>query len=44
VCGATDELHFDRIITYSKDGASIVPENDQVLCARKNLLKRDKIE
>ncbi len=44
MCGVTDDLHFDNIITYSKDSASIVVENDQLLCARHNLLKRDKIE
>ena len=44
VCGATDELHFDHVIPYSKGGASIVAENVQLMCARHNLQKRDKIE
>lgn len=43
-CGATDELHFDHIIPYSKGGTSIKSENIQLLCARHNLMKRDKIE
>ena len=44
VCGATDELHFDHIIPYSKGGASNTSENIQLLCARHNLEKRDKIQ
>jgi hypothetical protein len=43
VCGATDNLHFDHIIPYSKGGSSLVAENIQILCARHNLEKRDKI-
>jgi len=42
-CGATDELHFDHILPYSKGGTSITAENVQLLCARHNLEKRDKI-
>lgn len=42
-CGATDELHFDHILPYSKGGTSITPENVQLLCARHNLEKHDKI-
>jgi 5-methylcytosine-specific restriction endonuclease McrA len=44
VCGATDELHFDHIVPYSKGGSSFVADNVQLLCARHNLEKRDKIE
>jgi hypothetical protein len=44
VCGATDELHFDHVVPYSKGGTSLVAENVQLLCARHNLEKRDKIE
>jgi 5-methylcytosine-specific restriction endonuclease McrA len=44
VCGATDELHFDHIVPYSKGGSSLVADNVQLLCARHNLEKRDKIE
>ena len=43
-CGATDELHFDHILPYSKGGTSIRPENVQLLCARHNLEKHAKIE
>ncbi len=43
-CGSTDNLHFDHIIPYSKGGSSLVAENIQILCARHNLEKRDKIE
>ncbi len=42
-CGATDNLHFDHIIPYSKGGTSLKAENIQLLCARHNLEKRDKI-
>ena len=42
-CGATTGLHFDHDIPYSKGGASITAENVQLLCARHNLEKRDKI-
>lgn len=44
ICGATDELHFDHILPYAKGGSSLVAENVQILCARHNLAKRDKIE
>lgn len=44
VCGATDELHFDHIVPYSKGGTSLVAENIQLLCARHNIQKRDRIE
>jgi len=43
-CGATDNLHFDHIIPYSKGGTSLIAENIQILCARHNLAKRDRIE
>ena len=43
-CGSKDNLHFDHIIPYSKGGSSLVAENIQLLCARHNLAKRDKIE
>lgn len=43
ICGATDELHFDHIIPYSRGGTSVTPENVQLLCARHNLEKRDRI-
>jgi HNH endonuclease len=44
ICGEKDNLHFDHIIPFSKGGSSIVAENIQLLCARHNLEKRDKIE
>ncbi len=44
VCGASDELHFDHILPYSKGGTSLVAENIQLLCARHNIQKRDRIE
>ena len=43
-CNSSDNLHFDHIIPYSKGGSSLVAENIQLLCARHNLAKRDKIE
>ena len=43
-CGSQDNLHFDHIIPYSKGGSSLLAENIQILCARHNLEKRDKIE
>lgn len=43
ICGATDELHFDHIIPFSKGGTSLKEDNVQLLCARHNLEKRDKI-
>lgn len=44
LCGATENLHFDHDIPWSKGGSSIAAENVRVLCARHNILKRDKIE
>ncbi|MFH1640318.1 MAG: HNH endonuclease [Chloroflexota bacterium] len=44
ICGSKDNLHFDHILPYSKGGSSLVAENIQLLCARHNLAKRDKIE
>jgi hypothetical protein len=43
-CGSKDNLHFDHIIPFSKGGSSLVVENIQLLCARHNLAKRDRIE
>ncbi len=43
-CGSQDNLHFDHILPYSKGGSSLVSENIQILCARHNLEKRDRIE
>lgn len=44
ICGANDELHFDHIIPYSAGGSSITADNVQILCARHNLGKGDRIE
>lgn len=43
-CGSKNNLHFDHIIPYSKGGSSLVVENIQLLCARHNIAKKDKIE
>lgn len=42
-CGASNELHFDHDLPYSKGGTSLTAENIQLLCARHNLQKSDKI-
>lgn len=44
ICGATNELHFDHVIPFSKGGTSVKAENVQLLCARHNLAKSDHIE
>jgi hypothetical protein len=44
ICGSTTNLHFDHIIPFSKGGSSVVSENIQVMCAKHNISKRDKIE
>ena len=43
-CGSTENLHFDHVIPYSLGGSSLVAENIQLLCARHNLAKHDRIE
>lgn len=43
-CGSMDNLHFDHILPFSKGGTSLKAENIQLLCARHNLEKRDKIQ
>ena len=42
-CGSVDNLHFDHIIPYSKGGSSRLVRNVQLLCARHNLSKSDRI-
>jgi hypothetical protein len=44
MCGATDELHFDHILPFAKGGTSLTAANVQLLCARHNLGKSDRIE
>lgn len=43
-CGSHDNLHFDHILPFSKGGTSLKAENIQLLCARHNLSKSDKIQ
>ncbi|MFM9078348.1 MAG: HNH endonuclease [Solirubrobacterales bacterium] len=43
-CGSPDNLHFDHILPFSKGGTSLKSENIQLLCARHNLAKSDRIE
>lgn len=44
ICGATDQLHFDHDLPYSKGGTSLTARNIRLLCARHNLSKSDKIQ
>jgi hypothetical protein len=43
LCGNRENLHFDHIIPFSQGGSSLVAKNIQLLCARHNLQKHDKI-
>jgi len=43
-CGSKFNLHFDHILPFSKGGTSLKSENIQLLCARHNLQKHDKIQ
>ena len=43
-CGASDGLHYDHILPFSKGGRSDDPRNIQILCARHNLQKSNRIE
>ena len=43
MCGATDELHFDHDLPWSRGGTSITEENVQLFCARHNLQKHNRI-
>ncbi|MGH7965930.1 MAG: HNH endonuclease [Candidatus Binatia bacterium] len=43
LCGATDNLHFDHDIAFSRGGSSMAAANIRLLCARHNLQKSDKI-
>lgn len=43
-CGATNGLHYDHILPFSKGGRSDDPRNIQILCARHNLQKSNRIE
>jgi hypothetical protein len=44
VCGASNELHFDHDLPFSKGGTSMKADNVRLLCARHNLSKGDKIQ
>lgn len=44
ICSSTVGLHFDHIIPYSKGGSSETADNIQILCAKHNLAKHDRIE
>ena len=44
ICGSSENLHYDHVIPYSRGGSSLVAENIQILCAKHNIAKRDKIE
>jgi len=44
ICGSTENLHFDHIIPFSKGGSSLTAENIQLLCAKHNLQKSNRIE
>ena len=43
MCGATDELHFDHDVPFSRGGSSMTAANVQLLGARHNLEKHDSI-
>lgn len=43
-CGATENLHFDHIIPWSKGGSSNTANNIQLLCGKHNLEKHNKID
>ena len=42
-CGSEDNLHYDHKIPFSKGGSSKDAKNIQLLCARHNLSKGDKL-
>lgn len=44
LCGSAENLHFDHIIPFSLGGSSLLAKNIQLLCAKHNLQKHDKIE
>ncbi len=44
LCRSDKNLHFDHIIPWSKGGSSLTADNIQLLCAKHNLAKHDRIE
>ena len=43
ICGSEDNLHYDHKIPFSKGGSSKDSRNIQLLCARHNLSKGNKL-
>jgi hypothetical protein len=43
LCGNRENLHFDHIIPFSQGGSSLIAQNIQLLCAKHNLQKHDRI-
>ena len=43
-CGSSENLHFDHDLPFSRGGTSLLAKNIQLLCAKHNLQKRDKIQ
>jgi 5-methylcytosine-specific restriction endonuclease McrA len=43
ICGGSENLHFDHVIPFSLGGSSLVAQNIQLLCAKHNLQKHDRI-
>jgi 5-methylcytosine-specific restriction endonuclease McrA len=43
VCDSRENLHFDHDLPFSKGGSSLTAKNVQILCAKHNLEKHDKI-
>ena len=43
MCGSEKNLHFDHDIPHSKGGSSVTAKNVQLLCAKHNLEKSDRI-
>lgn len=44
LCGSQENLHFDHVVPFSKGGTSLLATNIQLLCAKHNIQKRNKIE
>jgi HNH endonuclease len=44
LCGSQKNLHFDHVLPFSKGGTSLLVANIQLLCAKHNLEKRNKLE
>lgn len=44
LCGATENLHFDHDLPFSKGGTSLTAKNVRLLCIKHNLQKSSKIE